>query len=188
MVLAGAIVGDQAELALFGLPSFADANGQYILATPTDGDGPGENERSGVWWTFIPRSQSLVVPDLPESWIYEHWYVIDGQPVAGGTFRVPFGQPDDAAPYSGPDEGPPVVGEDFLVNAPDGLTFPVDLRGMELFITVEPFPDTGPEPFTIEPLRGTIPDDAIDHTHYAVENTADNVPSGTATLTERPAG
>lgn len=185
-VLAGGFVDGVAQLtvtdpAAIGV-DFASATGQYILATPTDGTGSPENERSGVWWTFIPRAQSLVLPTLPAGWIYEGWQVIDGVPVTTGTFVSQFGEPDHAAPYSGPTPGPPFPGEDFVANAPDGLTFPVDLRGSEVVISVEPFPDTGPEPFPLIPLRGTVPADAVDHTHYAVDNVADTLPAGTARI------
>ena len=182
VVLAGIIDGDTVTLQSTYVGDFTDASGQYILATPTDGTGTPENERSGVWWTVIPRAQSLFLPQLTSGWVYEGWTVIDGQNVTMGTFTNPFGEPDSAAPFSGPEAGPPLVGEDYIINAPAGLTFPVDLRGAEVFISVEPFPDTGPETFTLIPLRGTIPADAIDHTAYSVENTAGTGPSGTATL------
>ncbi len=185
-VLAGPLQDGQAQLTVTDPAAvgadFADAAGTYILATPTDGTGPPENERSGVWWTFMPRAQSLFLPELPEGWIYEGWQVIDGVPVTSGTFTTLFGEPDDAAPFSGPEPGPPFPGEDYVTNAPDGLTFPRDLRGTEVVITVEPVPDTDPGPFPLVPLRGTVPADAQDHTHYEVDNVADQLPVGTATI------
>lgn len=183
-VLAGPLVDSAARLSVTDSAAigvdFAGARGEYILATPTDGTGSPENERSGIWWTFIPREQSLVLPELPAGWIYEGWQVIDGVPVTTGTFVSQFGEPDLAAPFSGPQPGPPFPGEDFVANAPDGLTFPRDLRGTEVVITVEPLPDTSPAPFPIVPLRGTVPADAVDHTSYAVDNVADVIVSGTA--------
>ncbi|MGI9601083.1 MAG: anti-sigma factor [Acidimicrobiales bacterium] len=184
-VLAGDLVDGAATLtvgheAAIGT-DFAEASGRYILATPTDGTGTDENERSGIWWTEVPRAQSLFVPALPAGWAYESWVVIDGVPVTGGTFLDPFAA-DDAAPFSGPQEGPPLVGEDYLVNAPDGLTFPRDLRGMTAVISVEPVPDDSPAPFAIKPLVGAIPGDAVDHTAYPQDNVAADLPTGTATL------
>lgn len=123
------------------------------MATPTDGTGTPENERSGVWWTSIPRAQSLLLPQLSEGWIYEGWQVIDEIAVTTGTLVSQFGNPDSAVPYSGPQSGPPFPGEDFLVNAPDGLESPLDLRGSDVVITIEPFPDTDPEPFPVVVLR-----------------------------------
>ena len=185
-VLAGPVVDGRADLtvgdgAAIGV-DFSTATGEYILATPTDGTGPPENERSGVWWTFIPRAQSLVLPELPAGWIYEGWQIIDGIPVTTGTFVSQFGAADDAAPYSGPQPGPPFPGEDFVANAPTGLLFPRDLRGTEVVISVEPVPDTDSGPFSLVPLRGVVPADAVDHVAYPVENVAAAMPSGTATL------
>ncbi|MDH3755014.1 MAG: anti-sigma factor [Acidimicrobiia bacterium] len=185
-VLAGSLVEGRATLTIADAAAigadFEDASGQYILGTPTDGSGAPENERSGVWWTFIPRAQSLFLPELPDGWVYEGWQVIDGVPVSTGTFTTLFGAPDDAAPYSGPEAGPPFPGEDFLQNAPDGLTFPRDLRGTEVVISIEPVPDTDVAPFPLVPLRGFVADDASDHVHYSVDNVAADLPEGTATL------
>lgn len=183
IVLSGALDGNSTDL-VADIADFSDASGQYILATPTDGTGSAENERAGVWWTAIPRAQSLFLPELSEGWEYEMWQVIDGQALTGGKFTDPFAS-DQAAPFSGPDPAPPLVGEDYLINAPDGFTFPVDLRGMEVFISVEPIPDPSPASSGIVPLSGIIPADAIDHTHYFVDNVSDSrVPSGTLTISE----
>lgn len=37
--------------------------------------------------------------------------------------------------------GPPVPGEDFFINAPSGETFPLDIRGRTVVISVELVPD-----------------------------------------------
>lgn len=184
--LAGSLVDGSATLtatdpAAIGL-DFSTSTGQYILATPTDGAGAPENEGSGVWWTFITRAQSLVLPQLPDGWVYEGWQVIDEIPFSTGTFVSQFGVADNAAPYSGLQPGPPFPGEDFLMNAPDGLEFARDLRGTEVVITVEPFPDTDPGPFPLVVLEGLVPADAVDHVSYAVDNISADFPSGMATV------
>jgi len=39
---------------------------------------------------------------------------------------------DSGNPFSGTQRnGPPVPGEDFFLNAPEGETFPLDIRGQE---------------------------------------------------------
>lgn len=162
---------------------FADSSGQYILATPTDGTTDGLNERSGVWWTVIPRAQSLFLPTLPAEWVYEGWTIIDGQPVTSGKFTEPFGTADQAAPFSGQQPGPPLPGEDYLVNAPDGLTFPVDLRNQLIAISIEPADDTDPAPFPAIVLRGTVPADATDHVAYSVDNVTAALPQAMVTVT-----
>ena len=161
-ILAGDISGTSANLTISHgaalATSFTGATGDFILATPTDDDAT--NEKSGVW--FINNSSGMAVagldlPALPASgWAYEGWAVINGQPVSTGTFTTATGS-DDAAPYSGTNDAPPFPGEDFLNNQPEGLTFPTDLTGAMIVISIEPVPDNSPNPFTLKPLAGAVP-------------------------------
>jgi hypothetical protein len=146
--------------------------GQYILATPTDG--VNNNEKSGIWFLDISSgapAAALSLPALPEGWIYDGWAVIDGQPVTTGKFSS-VSSTDDAAPFSGSQAGPPFPGEDFLENAPAGLTFPTDLSGGKAVISIEPVPDNSDAPFLLKPLLGDIPQNAADHTLYSLGNIA----------------
>ncbi|MFT4526286.1 MAG: hypothetical protein ACI85F_002458 [Bacteroidia bacterium] len=78
--------------------------------------------------------------------------------------------------------GPSFPGEDFLVNAPSGLTFPTDLAGGTAVISIEPYPDNSASPFTLKPLVGMISTSATDHTAYSMGNNATaSAPAGTAT-------
>jgi hypothetical protein len=169
-------VGDAAALG----DDFSASEGVYILATPTNGGDT--NENSGIWFLDLSSgdpAQGLFLPTLPEGWQYEGWAVIDGIPVTTGTFLDPADF-DDADPYSGQMPGPPFPGEDFLVNAPTGLTFPTDLAGGAGVISIEPDPDNSVAPFTLKPLVGDIPSDATDHTTYDMNNNASAFPAGTA--------
>jgi len=159
--------------------SFATAAGSYILVSPTDGPG---NDNSGVWFLDpTGPAASLTLPTLPAGWVYEGWAVIDGTPVTTGTFTSVTGA-DASAPYSGTMDAPPFPGEDFLVNAPSGLTFPTDLAGGKAVISIEPSPDNSPEPFLLKPLAGTIPANAVAMTSYMMDNNATaSSPTGTAT-------
>jgi hypothetical protein len=162
--------------------TFTSATGTYILATPTDG--PGSNERSGVW--FLDASSgspapALSLPTLPVGWRYEGWAVINGMPVTAGTFRTATGA-DMAAPFSGPQSGPPFPGEDFLRNAPAGLSFPVDLRNDMVVITIEPDPDDSPMPFVLKPLTAAVPGTATDHVNLSLANGAMSFPTGRAVI------
>ena len=90
---------------------------------------------------------------------------------------------DDAAPFSGPEPGPPFPGEDYLVNAPDGVTLPTDLSGATIVISVEPDPDDAVSPFVLKPLVGRIPEAGVtDHVSYELGNNAVDLPAGLATL------
>ena len=183
-VLAGDFSGSNAVLsvdhgAALGT-NFTDATGNFILATPTDGSD--NNERSGVWFLDLTSGSpaaGLDLPTLPAGWNYEGWAVIDGQPVSTGTFKTAAGA-DAGAFYSGQLDGPPFPGEDFLINAPSGLTFPTDLSDATIVISVEPSPDNSPNPFALKPLVGPVPASAADHSTLPLNNNAINTnPSGT---------
>lgn len=151
---------------------FTTATGGYILATPTDG-GSETNENSGVWWLnpAAGPGPGLSLPTLPEGWIYEGWAVIDGAPISTGRFSSNQGA-DDFGGFSGSAGGPPFPGEDFLNNAPSGTSFPVDLAGKTVVISVEPVPDNSPAPFLLKPLVGPVAEGAVDHTFYEMNNNA----------------
>lgn len=185
-ILAGDFNGTSASLtvshgAALG-DDFTTSTGGYILATPTDG-GMTTNENSGVWWLDPSQGPGagLALPTLPSGWMYEGWAVIDGTPVSTGKF-TDLAAADKAAIFSDVvAAGPPFPGEDFLLNAPSGLTFPVDLAGKTVVISVEPSPDNSAAPFLLKPLVGSVPMTATDHTLYTMVNNANATnPTGTA--------
>ena len=183
-LLAGTFNGGNASLAISHSAAinqtFGAAEGKFVLATPTDG--MNTNENSGIWFLDLASGMpgvGLTLPVLPAGWIYEGWAVINGIPVSSGTFTN-VSAADNAAPYSGALSGPPFPGEDFLMNAPAGLTFPTDLSGGMGVISVEPVPDNSPAPFLLKPLIGSIPASAVDHTTYPMNKNL-VFPTGTAT-------
>ena len=161
---------------------YSSIDGKYILATPTNG--PMTDELSGVWFLDLTSGTpavGLTLPTLPAGWKYEGWSVINSTPVTTGTFTA-VDMADDADPYSGPDPGPPFPGEDFLVNAPSGLTFPTDLSGTTQVISIEPDPDNSTAPFLLKPLVASVPSPAMDHVTYMMNsNVSNSFPTGTAT-------
>lgn len=168
-ILAGDFSGNSANISSNGIVGdFSTASGNYILATPTDSDNM--NEESGVW--FLDNSSGsavdgLSLPNLPDGWKYEGWAVIGGTPVSTGTFTDVSDFDDNATTsiFKGDDgDGPAYPGEDFLQNAPSGLTFPTNLRGTTIVISVEPSPDNSLAPFTLKPLAHMVPVAAMTHT------------------------
>jgi hypothetical protein len=161
--------------------------GEYILATPTDG--ASTNELSGVW--FLNRSGAspvagLNLPDLTGTdWSYEGWVVIDGVPVTTGKFDKPDGA-DAFDGYSGAEAAPPFPGEDFLTNAPTGLTFPTDISGDPVVISIEPRVGDDPGPFQFKPLVGTTPAPATDHIEYPLTDMTSTLATGTFALSDAP--
>ncbi len=161
---------------------FTGATGSYILATPTNGNN--NNENSGIWFLSLAGgspAQGLQLPTLPAGWQYEGWAVIAGTPLTTGRFVNPAAA-DLGAPYSGNQSAPPFPGEDYLVNAPAGLSFPTDLANGRAVISIEPEPDPSAAPFTLKPLNEIIPSGAQDHVTYGLTNTTAQFPSGTASV------
>jgi len=186
-ILVGDFSGDTANVNSNGtVGDFGNSAGKYILATPTDGNGD-INEESGVW--FLDNSSGsadtgLTLPTLQPGWNYEGWAVINGTPVSTGTFLAADTADDNAStsPYKGDaGNGPPFPGDDFLQNAPSGLSFPTDLKGMTIVVSVEPSPDNSALPFTLKPLAHQVPANAENHTVISMGDGPVSILSGTAT-------
>lgn len=147
---------------------FANASGKYILATPTDKDD--SNEASGVWFldnSNPPAVAGLNLPTLKAGWKYEGWVVFKGKPVSTGTFLSVDKADENAStsPYKGTSgNGPGFPGEDYLIGSAVGVKFPTDLKGATIVISVEPYPDNSPTPFTLKPLAHVVPSNAKNHT------------------------
>jgi hypothetical protein len=62
------------------------------------------------------------------------------------------------------------------------LTFPTNLSNGMAVISVEPFPDDSPAPFTIKPLIRAIPANAADHVTFSMNLNAASFPTGTAAI------
>ena len=164
--------------------NFSTATGKFVLATPTDG-GSTNNEESGIW--FMDNSsgsavKGLNLPTLPAGWKYEGWVVINSIPVSTGTFTDANMADANAASttYKGTNNnGPAFPGEDLLMNAPTGLTFPTDLRGKTIAISIEPFPDNSAAPFVLKPLLNTVASGAAVHTTLSMTANLNSFPTGT---------
>ena len=168
--------------------SFTGVSGGYIIATPTTA--ATDDDEAGVWFldnTGATMAAGLTnLPDLSglAGWTYEGWAVIDGTPVSTGTFNTADGADDNAASsaFKGDDgNGPAYPGEDFIQNAPSGLTFPADLTatGTMIVISIEPVPDNSANPFTLKPLAGSSEGVSLG-TFTTMDNiAASTYPSGT---------
>ena len=184
--LAGNITAGTATLTAGGAQAlgnnFATAMGKFVLATPTNG--MNTNEKSGVWFLDLSSgapAQGLNLPTLPAGWQYEGWTIVGGVPLTTGKFTN-INAADLSAPFSGAMAGPPFPGEDYLMNAPAGLTFPLDLSGAKVAITIEPSPDDSPGPFLFKPLSGDIPAGAMDNVTFAMTNDSATMPTAMGTI------
>lgn len=181
-IFVGDFEGKTAELSTGTVAnSFDTASGKFIIAAPT-GTGAEEEAHSGIWFLDTNSGSAeagLELPELAAGWKYEGWVVIDGIPVTTGTFTN-VSLADESDLFSGENPGPPFPGEDFLKNAPEGLVFPTDVRGKTAVISIEPFPDNSPSPFTLKPLASMIADDASGVQEIA-NNVAGSFPVGSVT-------
>ncbi len=161
VLLSGNFAGNGAQLDIRGtLGSFENASGVFMLKTPTDNNS--NNEQSGIYWQRPDNRAGLELPSLPLGWKYEGWVTV---PTANGTVNLStgtFSEPngrDDFLPYSMTLNAPPAFpGEDFLnlnLLSKSGVNTIPDLRGANVFISIEPFPDNdGNAPFILQPLSG----------------------------------
>lgn len=179
-VLSGTFSGSSADLTTGIVGDFSAASGAFFLRTPTDETGTDNgNNENGVWFGTpgAPPTPNFNLPTLPDGWAYEGWVVGENGPITTGTFTA-FDEADAASPYSGTMQaGPPVPGEDFFLNAPAGETFPLDVRGRTVVISVEPVPDDSSAPFAMKPLVGTAGQEVAPSTHDLGRN-LDSLPTG----------
>lgn len=191
-LIAGDFNGDSATVSTATAPAvgdFSGATGNFFLRTPTDeleGSGNNGNDQYGVWFGLpgMPPTPTLILPDLPDGWIYEGWVIGDAGPLSTGTFSSVDMMDDNAGlptSFGGTKSlGPPLPGEDFFNNAPAGETFPLDVRGRTVVITVEPVPDNSPLPFTLKPLLGVAGNETAP-SFNDFEINLGSFPSGTVT-------
>lgn len=181
-ILAGDFSGNSANVTTGIVGDFSNASGAFFLRTPTDETGMNNgNDQYGVWFGTpgAPPTPNFVLPTLPAGWAYEGWVVGDNGPISTGTFTT-FNTMDSSNGFSGTQNnaGPPVPGEDFFLNAPAGETFPLDVRGRTVVISVEPVPDDSTAPFVMKPLVGTAGQDTAPNTHNFGQNLS-SLPWGT---------
>lgn len=185
--LAGDFSGETASVSTAIVGNFSASWGKAFLRTPTDempGTANNGNDENGVWFGTpgMPPTAGLGLPELPDGWKYEGWVVVDGVgPITTGTFTS-FTTADDSNGFSGTENnaGPPIPGEDFFNNEPTGFTFPLDVRGRTVVVSVEPDPDNSSAPFTIKPLVGVLGQDTAPTTHDLSLN-LNSLPTGTVT-------
>lgn len=182
-VLRGEFSGSAASVNTNLVGDFTNASGQFFLRTPTDETGTNNmNDQNGVWFGTpgMPPVPNFVLPTLPEGWAYEGWVVGETGPLTTGVFTA-FNTVDNSDIYSGTSQaGPPVPGEDFFMNEPIGETFPLDIRGRTVVISVEPVPDDSPAPFAMKPLVGVAGNETAPAVHDFGLNLG-SLPTGTVT-------
>lgn len=183
-ILGGTMLGNDAELVftsnLSTLPNFNNILGKYTLFTPTDVT---KNKLNGVWFLDYKSDslkEGLKLAKLPAGWKYEGWVVKDSKVLSTGPF-IASNAKDDSNKYCGAGTVPSFPGEDFLTNAPAGFTFPLDLSGASIYISVE----SGIKlfaPGSIKILSADVPTSATPQTTYDLKVTKVNLPAGSVKI------
>jgi len=183
VVLSGVIAEDGSVELSFPM-DFTGSEGNFILATPTNG--ADTDETSGIWFLALGEEgpeTGLTLPALAAGWVYEGWVVSNGTPLTSGRFNNVAAK-DFFDGFSGEEEGPEFPGEDYLVNAPEGFEFPLELADGETIAVISVEPDiegvdpTGVGPFQVKVLLGEIAEEAADHENIALSLDTNTVPAG----------
>jgi hypothetical protein len=177
--LVGDFSGNSATISAGIVGNFSASTGKYLIASPTSMSTM--DPFAGVWFMDgTGPANGFNLPTLDTGWKYEGWVVKNGTVLSTGKFSNP-GASDLAATYSGTQSAPPFPGEDFVANAPTGVTFPWDLSGATLVISVEPNPDNSPLPFTLKPLSHTVAATPVEGATVNMTRSLTSFPAGTVT-------
>lgn len=134
-ILSGTVIDGVSNLTVPISRTIADASGSLRVFTPTDG--PGTNEVSGFWFMNVDGEATLRLPDTTGALVYETFIELGGQAIPLGRFER-GDQEDDANQFSAEQvEAPERPGEDLLMDAPEGLTFPTDISGARVTVSLE---------------------------------------------------
>ncbi|NQV73655.1 hypothetical protein HQ496_11065 [bacterium] len=155
-------------------------SGKLTIMTPSDTDLT--NESHGVWFFTVSgsaKTPGLSLPALSSGWEYEGWVEVGGAVLSTGRFTSNTG--NDSNVYSFPDV-PLFPGEDFLINPPNGITFPLNLDGANVSITAEPFPDDTFEPSGIKVLSAQLPSVATGGAVIDLTGTDSGFPTATISI------
>lgn len=169
--VASLVVGDAAALG----DDFTSADGEFILNTPST-SGDDSDYASGIWWLdpMAGPGPTLILPILPDGWVYEGWVVGGSGPVTTGRFTSAAGYDSDlGGPTAGPDGVPEFPGQDYI----DPM---MNLIGDAAVISIEPEPDNSAGPFTLKPLVDSNIEDVGIGVLQGMANNAAGFPAGTA--------
>ncbi len=176
--------------------NFATAAGTFLLTTPTTSSST--DYASGIWYMTkcTNGAASLTLPTLPtgaHGWQYQGWVQnssdTDPVPYSTGEFFTASGaDANGGGCAAGPLSPPAFPGDDFvqdnsLCSEGEPILPTFNDGGWSVVITVEPNPNTGPQPFGFKPLQvGNINAGLAACTNQTLGNFSNNLPHGTATI------
>jgi len=186
-ILTGAFGSNSTDLSVNNVISnLSTISGVVTILTPTDGNSD-QNESSGIWFAdSIDRADGplagLNIQDANDGWSYYAWIETNGTMLQIGGFTKAGGS-DDFAGYSDiAAAGLGFPGEDFLTNAPAGVTFPLDLSGAKVIVTAQPDFIAEPQDY-VRLMEADIPSSITRGTQVQLNVVyVDNSPSGSANI------
>lgn len=107
------------------------------LGTPTTATH--DDLAQGLWWLL---NDPFLEAAADDAWVYEGWVITDAGRFSTGRFSTDGPDHDGAGPSAGPGAGWDHPGQDFIGEA-------LQLVGARVELTLEPEPDTSPEPFSL---------------------------------------
>lgn len=163
--------------------NFDNGSAVFNLLTPTDPSNA--TPLSGIWFVDSVSQTITAGLDLPQlygGWRYEGWVQVNGVLVSTGRFISPKGV-DQFNGYGSTSAPLPFPGEDFLTNAPAGLTFPLNLSGAKVYITMEVNDNRNAGTSAgIILFEGTLPSPAQSGVTYTMANANAALPAGDAII------
>lgn len=194
VVMKGNISGNSASLNMFNsIGILSDVYMRYNLLTPTDSTNLGQ--LNGIWFADTLADVNSPVSGTNISsvsgWVYRAVVEKDAQNLLISEFSS--GTPSASNPYGAGKQAlknkytGKIIGGDFLANAPSGITFPLDLRGLNVSVYLLPIVikvdgkrDTTYYNFTYgKVFGGTIPGNAATFTTYSLQYLSPALPQGT---------
>jgi len=195
VVMKGNISGNSASLSMSN--SVGDLAGSYMrynLLTPTDSTN--STQLSGIW--FADTLANVDVPatgtNIPSvtGWVYRAVVEKDANKLLISEFTSP-GAPTSVNTFGAGKQKAKdkyvkqIIGGDFLSNAPAGLVFPLDLRGLKVSVYLLPVVkmlngdmDSTYLDFSYSKIfEGTIPTNAAVLTTYSLQYLSPALPQGT---------
>ncbi|MCL4498647.1 MAG: hypothetical protein M1335_00115 [Chloroflexi bacterium] len=183
-ILQGSVSNNSASLKF--PVDFSNASGTVVLAImskPIDGNMvPLTN---GAWFVKMSGNKAgkgLNIPNAPGGWQYGGWASKNNMmPLRIGMFTSPT-QADNFNGFGSALSQPDFPGQNFLQNAPNGYTFPLNLQGSIIWVTLEPNPGTGQSPFPLVLFKKNIPGNQGAGRNIGMGNNWNNFPTMKVTI------
>jgi hypothetical protein len=181
-ILSGTFIERVATLTVPISASVLSATGGLRVFTPTDGEDT--NENAGVWMMDSAGEPSLVLPDTSAALNYETFIEVDGMNLNLGRFEVASTKDDTCRFCANFEEfdQPGRPGDDLLLNAPDGLSFPRDVSGSIVRISLEGRFNDFVQQSQLVILEAVLPEGLVGGEIIGFVNVAESFPLGRAAL------